>query len=54
MACFASRSGDVLKIGELFMLHQLHEQGLSISEIARRSGLDLTVLVHDTEMDRTE
>ncbi len=35
-----SRSGDVLKIGELFMLHQLHEEGLSISEIARRSGLD--------------
>ena len=35
-----SRSGDVLRIGELFMLHQLHEEGLSISEIARRSGLD--------------
>jgi transposase len=30
----------MLKFGELFMLHQLREEGLSISEIARRSGLD--------------
>jgi len=29
----------VLKIGEFFMLHQLREEGLSISEIARRTGL---------------
>ena len=35
-----SRSGDVLTNWELFMLHQLHEDGLTISEIARRSGLD--------------
>jgi transposase len=30
----------VLKIGELFMLHQLREEGLTISEIARRCGVD--------------
>ena len=30
----------MLRNGALFMLHQLHKDGLSISEIARRSGLD--------------
>ena len=30
----------MLKVGDVFMIHQLHEQGLSVSSIAERAGLD--------------
>lgn len=30
----------MLKLGELFMIHQLREQGLTVSAIAERTGLD--------------
>lgn len=30
----------MLKVGDVFMIHQLHEQGLSVSAIAERAGLD--------------
>lgn len=30
----------MLHYGELFMIHELHQQGLTVRAIARRTGLD--------------
>lgn len=36
----SQRRGTVITTGELLMLHQLKDQGLTVSAIARRTGLD--------------
>jgi len=36
----AGREGSVVKLGEVVMILDLHRQGLSVSAIARQSGLD--------------
>jgi DNA-binding NarL/FixJ family response regulator len=35
-----SKSGTVIKLGELVMILELHRQGLKVSAIARQFGLD--------------
>ena len=30
----------MIQIGELFVIHEVHQQGVSIAEIARRIGMD--------------
>ena len=41
------REGAVIKLGELFMILELHRQGVSVSAIARQLGIDRkTVRVH--------
>jgi|GEM_PF-5947916 len=41
---FYQRGGIVISNGELFVMHELRRQGLSISAIARQPGLARKVL----------
>jgi transposase len=36
----AGREGTVIQLGELVMILDLHRQGLSVSAIAQRVGID--------------
>ena len=40
MVVFTSEGGNLIGNGELFVIHELRHQGLSISAIARHTGLD--------------
>ena len=40
MKISTQKAGIVIQIGELFVIHEMHQQGLSISEIAKRTGKD--------------
>ena len=40
MVAFTSEGGILIGNGELFVIHELRHQGLSISAIARHTGLD--------------
>ena len=40
MVVFISEGGNLISNGELFVIHELRHQGLSISAIARHTGLD--------------
>ena len=37
---FSNEGGILIRNGELFVIHELRQEGLSISAIARRTGLD--------------